>query len=65
MNFLTKKMVWTNLEFIPFKLCIAAPYVIVGAYFHDFFRLHYVPVLILFAISVTATLYLWIRKMNA
>jgi hypothetical protein len=65
MNFFTHKNSWSNLEFIPFKLCIAAPYVLVGAYFHDFFRLHYIPVLILFAISVTATLYLWIKKMKA
>lgn len=58
-------MSWSNLEFIALKLCIASAYVLVGAYFHDFFRIHYVPVLVLFAVTVSISVYLWFRKMIA
>jgi len=38
MNFFNRKTSWTNAEFIPLKLCIASAYVIIGTYFHFFFR---------------------------
>ena len=64
MNFFNTKMEWTNTEFIPFKLCVASAYVLVGAYFHTFFRQYYVPVLVLFGISTVWVLYLWASKMR-
>ncbi|RFS26689.1 hypothetical protein DVR12_02560 [Chitinophaga silvatica] len=64
MGFLNTKTAWANKEFIPFKLCIASIYVIVGSYFHSFFENYYIPLFILFGITVTWTLYLWIKKMK-
>ncbi|MBV8388499.1 MAG: hypothetical protein JO080_01730 [Mucilaginibacter sp.] len=64
MGFLNTKTSWSNAEFIPFKLCVASIYVIVGAYFHDFFQQYYVPLFILFGISVISTVYLWVKKMK-
>jgi len=64
MNFFKIKTSWANAEFIPFKLCIAAAFVLIGAYFHNFFREYYVPVLIIFGITVIWVVYLWITKMK-
>lgn len=65
MNFFNKKMTWTNAEFIPFKLCVASIYIIVGTYFSNFFRHYYIPLFILFGVSTIWVLYLWVRKMKA
>ena len=64
MNFFTAKTTWYNVEFIPFKLCVASAYVLVGAYFHTFIHDHYLPVLILFGVSTTWILALWLKKMK-
>jgi hypothetical protein len=64
MNFFTAKTTWSNAEFIPFKLCVASAYVLVGAYFHTFFRYHYVPVVVLFGVSTIWVLALWLKKMK-
>jgi uncharacterized membrane protein len=65
MNFLKAKTSWSNAEFIPFKLCVASAYVLVGSYFHNFFRTYYVPVLVLFVIACAWTLMLWVKKMKS
>ncbi|MEZ0007182.1 hypothetical protein ABH942_002561 [Flavobacterium sp. 28YEA47A] len=62
MGFFNAKTTWANKEFIPFKLCIASIYIIVGSYFHDFFQNYYVPLFIVFAITVVWTVYLWLKK---
>jgi hypothetical protein len=64
MNFFKIKTGWSNAEFIPLKLCIATAYILIGAYFHNFFRDHYVAVLIVFAITVIWPVYLWVNKMK-
>jgi hypothetical protein len=64
MKFLQIKTSWSNAEFIPFKLCIASAYIIIGSYFHDFFQEYYLPVLIVFVITVLWTLSLWLKKMK-
>ena len=64
MNFLQIKTSWSNAEFIPFKLCIASAYIIIGSYFHNFFQEYYLAVLIIFGITVLWTLSLWIKKMK-
>lgn len=65
MRFFIKKMNWTNADFIAFKLCIASIYLIAGSYVHEFVHRYYLPLAILFAISVSWTLYLWVRKMRS
>ncbi|WP_143309109.1 hypothetical protein [Chitinophaga vietnamensis] len=62
MSFLKTKTTWSNAEFIPFKLCIASLYIIVGAYFHEFFSRYYIPLAILFVIATVWTIYLWAKK---
>lgn len=52
MNLFKAKTTWTNAEFIPLKVCIATAYLLVGAYFHTFFARYYIPVLILFGITL-------------
>ena len=64
MNFFQIKTSWSNAEFIPFKLCIASAYIIIGSYFHTFFQEYYLQVLIVFAITVLWTLSLWLKKMK-
>lgn len=64
MNIFKVKTSWSNAEFIPFKLCIASIYIVVGSYFHDFFSRYYVALLILFGITVIWTVYLWLKKMR-
>ena len=64
MNFLKIKTIWSNAELIPLKFCIAAAYVLVGGYFHNYIRIYYIPVLIIFAITVVWSVYLWISKMK-
>jgi len=64
MNFFQTKTSWSNAEFIPLKLCIASIYVLIGAYFHKFLREYYLPVLILFVITVIWSVYLWLNKMK-
>ena len=65
MNFFKIKTSWSNAEFIVLKLCIAAAYVLIGAYFHTFFRQYDVAVLIIFGITCIWSVYLWIKKMKA
>jgi len=64
MNFFRAKTSWSNMEFIPFKLCVASIYIIAGAYFHDVIQHYYIPLFILFGITVIWTVYLWVEKMK-
>lgn len=64
MNFFRAKTCWSNMEFIPFKLCVASIYIIAGAYFHTVIQRYYIPLFILFGITVLWTVYLWIEKMK-
>lgn len=64
MNFFKIKTSWSNAEFIPFKLCIASIYILVGTYFHHFFWEYYIPVLVVFGITAVWTLSLWLNKMR-
>jgi hypothetical protein len=57
-------MSWTNAEFIPFKLCIASAYILVGAHFSNFIHKHHLIFLAIFAITVILTLFLWATKMK-
>ena len=64
MNFFQIKTSWSNAELIVLKLCIASAYILVGTYFHNFFRTYYIPVLIVFIITVIWAVYLWLIKMK-
>ncbi len=64
MNFFKIKTSWSNAEFIPLKISIGMAYLLIGAWFHDFFLQYYIPVLIVFAITVSWSLYLWLSKMK-
>ncbi len=64
MNFLNIKTTWSNKEFIPFKLCIASIYIVIGSFFHAFFENYYVPLLIVFGICALWTVILWVRKIK-
>ena len=64
MDFFKLKTSWSNAEFIVLKLCVAAAYILVGAYFHSFFHNYYVPVLIVFIVTCTWSVYLWLSKMK-
>jgi len=64
MNFFKIKTCWTNAELAILKLCVATAFVLVGAYFHDFFRYYYIPVFVVFGITVIWSVYLWLNKIN-
>jgi len=65
MNFLKIKTSWSNAEFIVLKLCIASAYILVGGYFHSFFRHYYVLILVIFFITCAWSVYLWVSKMQS
>jgi hypothetical protein len=65
MNFFKIKTCWTNAEMVVLKLCIATAYILVGTYFHNFFRHYYIPVLVVFGITVIWAVYLWLNKMKS
>lgn len=65
MGFFDKKMKWTNVEFIPLKVCIAAAYLYLGTTFSEFFSDYKTPILILFGITWIMVMVLWIKKMRA
>lgn len=64
MNLFNAKTTWANKEFIPFKLCIASIYIIIGSYFHSFIENYYLLLFILFGITVVWTVALWLKKMK-
>ncbi|MFX9038848.1 hypothetical protein ABTN43_19715, partial [Acinetobacter baumannii] len=55
----------SNAEFIILKLCIASAYVLIGAYFHDFFLEYHWFFLVLFLITVFCSVRLWLQKMKS
>jgi len=65
MNFFKIKTTWTNAELIPLKLAIATIYIVIGAHFHSLIHNYYLPVLIVFAITVIWSVYLWLSKMKS
>jgi hypothetical protein len=64
MNFFRRNTTWTNAEFIPLKLCVASAYIIIGAYFADYVKQFFIPICIVFLVTVTWSMLLWIRKMK-
>ncbi len=64
MNFFKIKTSWSNAELIPLKLCIASAYLMLGAYFNDFFSKWYMLLAIVFLITVSASVYMWFTKMK-
>ncbi|MBP5996182.1 MAG: hypothetical protein KA736_10820 [Crocinitomicaceae bacterium] len=64
MSFLNKKMTWTNAEFIPLKVCIAAAYLYIGSTFSEFFLSYKGFILGLFAVSLVYVMILWMKKMQ-
>jgi len=65
MSFLNKKMSWTNAEFIPFKVCIAAAYLYLGSTFPEFFSSYKGWILGLLAVSLVYVMMLWVKKMKS
>ena len=64
MNFFRAKTTWSNAEFIIIKLCIASAYILIGSYFHDFVKDYYLPLFIIFGITVIWFVFLWWKKMK-
>ncbi|MEI6821728.1 MAG: hypothetical protein WCL51_07310 [Bacteroidota bacterium] len=64
MNFFKMKTTWTNAELIPLKLAIATIYIVIGSVFHSIIHNYYMPILLVFAITVVWSVYIWIVKMK-
>ena len=64
MNFVKARTTWSNGEFIVFKLCVTCGYLIIGAYFHALFSKFYIPLFIVFGMSLVWTVSLWLKKMR-
>ena len=64
-KFYRAKTTWSNLEFIPLKLCIGSAYLILGAFFHDFVKDYFVMFCFLFGVTLAITLVKWLTKMKA
>ena len=63
MNFFTIKTTWTNLEFIPLKLCIASAYILIGIRFQYIFQEHIWSLIFLFGTTLIWSVFLWVYKM--
>jgi len=63
-NIAKARTTWSNAEFIIFKLSITCAYLIIGAYFHALFSNYYIPLFIVFGISLVWTVSLWLKKMK-
>lgn len=64
MNLFKQKTTWSNAEFVFLKLCIGSAYLFIGTYFHNFFQQYYLLIGIVFVVTVSIALYLWITKMK-
>lgn len=64
MNFFKVKTSWSNAEFIVLKLALCSAYIFTGSYFHEFFSQFYLPIIVVFVITVIWSMYLWLTKMN-
>ncbi|KIO53563.1 hypothetical protein IW18_07130 [Flavobacterium hibernum] len=64
MNFLKIKTSWSNAEFSIIKLCMASAYILIGSYFHDFFKNYYPLLFVIFGITLVWFVYLWQTKMK-
>ncbi len=64
MNFFSKKTTWTNIEFVPLKLCIASIYILIGSYFAEYILPYWVAFAVLFIITLIVSMYLWVGKMK-
>lgn len=64
MNFIKARTTWSNGEFVIFKLSITTGYLIIGTYFHTLFSNYYIPLFIVFGISLVWTVSLWLKKMK-
>ena len=64
MDFFKLKTTWTNAELVVLKLCIASAYILAGAYFHRFIAEYKYLFIVLFLITVVASVYKWISKMK-
>lgn len=65
MNFFKIKTSWSNAEFAIIKLCIASAYILIGSYFHNFIKDYYVPLLVIFGITLIWFVYVWLKKMKS
>jgi hypothetical protein len=63
-DFAKTRTTWSNAEFIVFKLSITCGYLIIGTYFHALFSKYYIPLFIVFGISLVWTILLWLKKMR-
>jgi hypothetical protein len=63
-NMAKARTTWSNAEFIIFKLSITSGYLIIGTYFHALFSNYYIPLFIVFGISLVWTVSLWLKKMK-
>lgn len=63
-NIAKARTTWSNAEFIIFKLSITCAYLIIGTYFHALFSNYYIPLFIVFGISLAWTVSLWRKKMK-
>lgn len=64
MNFFKRKTCWSNAELIVLKIAIATAYILIGSYFHHFFRHYVYLVLIAFVITAVWGMRLWLKKMK-
>ena len=65
MNFFRVKTSWSNAEFIVLKLSIASAYLLIGAWLSSYVLMFYIPVAIVFVITVIWAVALWLKKMKA
>ncbi|HKR04584.1 MAG TPA: hypothetical protein VJY62_08095 [Bacteroidia bacterium] len=64
MNFLRAKTTWTNIEFAIIKVSLISYGIIIGIYFTTFLKNYILWLWLLFGITITWFILLWVNKMK-
>ena len=64
MNFLRRTTTWTNAQFVVLKVAVGSAFLLIGAYFHHYIRIAWIPILFLSVTTIGWALALWIKKMK-
>ncbi len=64
MSFFKTKTSWTNLELAIFKISIASVTLLIGIYFHAFFKNYILPIAMVSVLTSIWIVYLWFKKMK-
>jgi len=64
MNFFKRKSSWSNTELGLIKVCVGSMYIIIGTYFHEFFKNYLWIFVLLYIATAIPVFYIWVKQMR-